>query len=232
MILKPSLSILAVLGLSLALPAQEKDAAAPVQIRAVLHNPANPVASLFFTDKSGAVVPLEFRPQDLTRPLFMLPTNGSLVLHDKASVNPKNPAASMAASIKLPPGLKRAIVVILPAPPNKKPAYQMLLIDDSEKAFPGGESRALALLNVECAMQAGEHKLPVKPGSITRVPPVRKVDDFNMAQTNFYYQQGESWVAFAERQLQFLDATRRIFIIHATPGAQQPTVTTIVDTSL
>lgn len=232
MILKPSLSILAVLGLSLALHAQEKDAAAPVQIRAVLHDPANPVASLFFTDKSGAVVPLEFRPQDLTRPLFMLPTNGSLVLHDKASVNPKNPAASMAASIKLPPGLKRAIVVILPAPPNKKPAYQMLLIDDSEKAFPGGESRALALLNVECAMQAGEHKLPVKPGSITRVPPVRKVDDFNMAQTNFYYQQGESWVAFAERQLQFLDATRRIFIIHATPGAQQPTVTTIVDTSL
>jgi hypothetical protein len=230
MILKPSLSILAVLGLSLALHAQEKDAAAPVQIRAVLHDPVNPVASLFFTDKSGAVVPLEFRPQDLTRPLFMLPTNGSLVLHDKAAVNPKNPAASMAASIKLPPGLKRAIVVILPAPPNKKPAYQMLLIDDSEKAFPGGESRALALLNVECAMQAGEHKLPVKPGSITRVPPVRKVDDFNMAQTNFYYQQGESWVAFAERQLQFLDATRRIFILHATPGAQQPTVTTIVDT--
>ena len=160
----------------------------------------------------------------------MLPVNGSLVLYDKAAIDPENPAASLAASVKLPPDLKRAIVVVLPAPPGGKPAYRMLLIDDSEKAFPNGESRALSLISVETAIQAGEHKLPVHPGKITRVPPVRKVNEFNMAQTNFYYQQGGSWVAFAERQLQYLDACRRLFIIHATPGALQPTVTTIVDT--
>jgi hypothetical protein len=50
-----------------------------------------------------------------------------------------------------------------------------------------------------------------------------------MAQTNFYYQEGEAWVPFTERQLQYLDASRRLFIIHATPGALQPTITTIVD---
>jgi len=61
------------------------------------------------------------------------------------------------------------------------------------------------------------------------VPAVSKVNDFNMAQTNFYYQQGGSWVAFTERQLQFLDACRRLFIVHVTPGAITPTVTTIVD---
>lgn len=52
-----------------------------------------------------------------------------------------------------------------------------------------------------------------------------------MAQTNFYHQKGGSWVVFAERQLQYLDACRRLFIIHATPGTLQPTVTTIVDTN-
>jgi hypothetical protein len=232
MLFKSSLSVLTVVGLSLGLHAQQKDAAVPVRIRAVLHDPVNPVANLFYADQSGAVVPLEFRPQDLTQPLLMLPANGSLVLYDKAAIDPENPAASLAASIKLPPGLKRAVVVVLPAPPGGKTAYRMLLIDDSEKAFPNGESRALSLINVETAIQAGEHKLPIKPGTITRVPPVRKVDDFNMAQTNFYYQQGGSWVAFTERQLQFLDASRRIFIIHATPGALQPTVTTIVDTTV
>lgn len=230
MLFKSSLPVLAVVGLSLALHAQEKDTAVPVRIRAVLHDPVNPIAKLFYADKSGAVVPLEFRPQDLTEALFMLPANGSLVLYDKAAIDPENPAASLAASIKLPPDLKQAVVVVLPAPPGGKTAYRMLLIDDSKKAFPNGESRALSLINVESAIQAGEHKLPVKPGKITAVPPVKKVDEFNMAQTNFYYQQGGSWVAFAERQLQFLDASRRIFIIHATPGALQPTVTTIVDT--
>ena len=191
----------------------------------------NPIANLFYTDKTGVVVQLNFRPQDLTETLFMLPVNGSLVLYDKAAIDPKNPAASLAASVKLPPEIKRAIVVVLPAPAGEKPAYRMLLIDDSEKAFPNGESLALSLVGVETAIQAGEHKLPVHPGKITKVPPVRKVNEFNMAQTNFYYQQGGSWVAFAERQLQYLDACRRLFIIHATPGALQPTVTTIVDTN-
>jgi hypothetical protein len=223
--------MLAVVGLSFAVHAQDKETV-PVLIRAVLHDPVRPTADLYYADKTGTVVQLNFRPHELTEPLFMLPVNGSVVLHDKAVIDPENPSASLAASIKLPPDLKRAIVVVLPAPAGMKPAYRMLLIDDSEKAFPNGESRALSLIKVETAIQAGEHKLPVKPGAITAVPSVRKVDEFNMAQTNFYYEQDGTWVAFAERQLQFLDACRRIFIIHATPGAIQPTITTIVDTNL
>jgi hypothetical protein len=202
-----------------------------VQIRAVLHDPVHPAADLFYTDKTGAVVQLNFRPQDLTEALSMQPVNGSLVLYDKAAIDPKNPAASLAATVILPPEIKRALVIVLPAPAGGKPAYRMLLIDDSAKAFPAGESRVLPLITVETAIQAGEHKLSVPPGKITKVSPVKKVDEFNMAQTNFYYKQGEAWVPFTERQLQFLDAYRRIFIIHATPGALQPTVTTIVDTN-
>ena len=228
---KLALSIVTVLGLTLAIHAQQQETAPPVSFRAVLHDPVHPVAELFYTDRTGAVVPLEFRPQDLSRAMFTLPVNGSLVLYDKTDVDPKNPAASLAASVKLPPDIKRAIVVVLPAAPGNKPAYRMLVIDDSTKAFPPGESRALPLLGVETAIQAGEHRLPVHPGKITSVPPVRKVNEFNMAQTNFYHQQGGAWVPFTERQLQYLDACRRIFIIHATPGALQPTVTTIVDTA-
>jgi hypothetical protein len=231
MICKFSLLVLAISGLSLAVHAQEKDTPASVQIRAVLHDPVHPTADLFYTDKTGAVTRLIFRPQALTEPLSMMPVNGSLVLYDKAAIDPKNPAASLAASVILPPNLKQALVIVLPAPAGEKPAYRMLVIDDSAKAFPPGESRVLPLVTVETAIQAGEHRLSVHPGKITRVPPVKKVNEFNMAQTNFYYQQGEAWVPFTERQLQFLDAYRRIFIIHVTPGALQPTVTTIVDTN-
>ena len=230
MFCKSPLTILVFFGLSLASQAKEEKVV-PVQIRVVLHDPVRPVADLFYTDKAGAVVQVNFRPQDLTETLFILPINGSLVLYDKAVIDPEKPEESLAASVKLPPDLKRAVCVILPNPAGKKPTYRILLIDDSEKAFPGGESRALSLINVETAIQAGEHKLPVNPGKIARVPPVSKVNDFHMAQTNFYYQQDGSWVAFAERQLQYLDACRRLFIIHATPGALQPTVTTIVDTN-
>ncbi len=231
MIYPLSLSILIIAGFSPVLHAQEKDKPVPVKFRAALHDPVHPVANLFYTDATGEVVPLNFRPKDLTEALLTVPVNGSLVLYDKAAIDPDNPAASLAASVKLPPHIKQAIVVVLPAPAGKKPAYRMLLIDDSKKAFPKGESRVLPLIGVQTAIQAGEHKLPVQPGKITRVPPVRKVNAYNMAQTNFYYQNGGSWMAFTERQLQYLDATRRLFIVHATPGAMAPTVTTIVDTA-
>ncbi|MEI6176851.1 MAG: hypothetical protein WCS43_08165 [Verrucomicrobiota bacterium] len=231
MICKFPLLVLAISGLSLAVHAQEKETPVPVQIRAVLHDPVHPTAELFYTDKTGAVTRLNFRPQALTEALSMMPVNGSLVLYDKAAIDPKNPAASLAASVILPLNLKRALVIVLPAPAGEKPDYRMLVIDDSAKAFPPGESRVLPLVRVETAIQAGEHRLPVHPGKITRVPPVKKVNEFNMAQTNFYFKQGEAWVPFTERQLQFLDAYRRIFIIHVTPGALQPTVTTIVDTN-
>jgi hypothetical protein len=231
MLRKHSLWLLTFFWLPVAGHAQQDDATVPVQIRAVLHDPVHPAAELFYPDKKGVVAKLDFRPQDLTRTLFMLPVNGSLVLYDKADIDPKKPEASLAASVKLPTGLKRAMVVVLPAPAGSKPAYRMVVIDDSAKAFPKGESRVLPLVAVETAIQAGEHRMPIHPGKITSVPPVMKRNEYNMAQTNFYYKQGEAWVPFTERQLQFLDAYRRLFIVHVTPGALQPSVTTIVDTT-
>lgn len=229
MIRKPFLCILAILCLPVVGNAQENEKVNPVLIRAVLHDPGHPTAELFYTDNKGGVVQLEFRPKDLTPALLMTPVNGSLVLYDKANVDPKKPEASLAASVKLPPNLKRAMVVVLPAPAGSKPAYRMVVIDDSATAFPKGESRVLPLLGVETAIQAGEHRLPIHPGVITNVPPVKKRNEFNMAQTNFYVKDGDAWVPFTERQLQFLDVCRRLFIVHVTPGALQPTVSTIVD---
>ena len=226
-----NLAILAVVGLSPAVQAQEKEKPAPVRIRAVLHDPVHPTAQLFYSNEKGAVVPLDFRPKALSRAFLTRPVNGSLVLYDKAAIDPENPAASLAASVKFPSNIKQAIVVVVPAPAGKKPAYRMLLINDSKKAFPVGESRVLPLIGVKTAIQAGEHRLSVNPGKITRVPPVKKVNEYNMAQTNFYYQKGGAWMPFTERQLQYLDAYRRLFIVHATPGAITPTVTTIVDTT-
>ncbi len=90
----------------------------------------------------------------VTRPL-------SCVKSAKANIDPENPAASLAASVKLPPDIKQAIVVVLPAAAGGKPAYRMFVIDDSAKAFPQGESRALPLLGVETAIQAGAHRIAV-----------------------------------------------------------------------
>jgi hypothetical protein len=211
--------------------AQSSEAPTHIQFRAVLHNPAKPITKFFFTDKGGNVVPLELLQQELASPKLSLLSNSMLVLYDKINVDPKNPEASIAATCKIPIGTNRSIIIILPSPANTKPAYRMVCIDDSAKEFPKGESRVLTLISNEAAIEAGEHKLPIHPSIITHIPLVKKVNEYNMAQTNFFYKVAEAWMPITERQLQYLEGYRRIFILHVAPGAAQPSITTLLDTT-
>ena len=223
--------LLSALWLTVAAHAQPPDGAVPVQIRAVLHDPVHPAAELYLTDASGAAVKVNFVAGGFSEVYSTVAVNGALTLYNSPGIDPKNPAANVAATVTVPPDTKRAMVIVVPAPTDAKPPYRMVLINDSPTAFPKGESRVLNLVPVEMAIAAGEHKLPVRVGQITPVPPVKKVNEFNIAQTNFHYKNGDSWVVFTERQLQYLDAYRRVFIIHTTPGSAEPFVTTILDTA-
>jgi hypothetical protein len=211
--------------------AAELGVSMPIQIRAVLQDPMKPTADLFVCDSSGSIVQLELRPKDLSSPLVVQTINDSIILYDKPTGDPHKTGSNLAATCKVPAGSKTGVIIILPSAVDTKPAYRVVFIDDSAKAFPKGESRILTLLPVEVAIEAGEHKLPIRPGEITRLPPVKKVDEFNLAQTNFYFKKQEVWSVFIERQLQFADKVRRIFIVHRTPGALDPTVSTILDAS-
>lgn len=211
------------------LSAQEADSA--ILIRSVYHNPISPVADLYVADKSGAMVKLNLVVEGLGAPQVARTINGTLQLFTQPTVDPKNPSASLAATCKVPEQIKQADLLIFPAPENAKPPYRVVLIDDAPNVFQKGQSRVINLTAVEIALQAGEHKLPLPSGKITEVPAVTKVNEYNMAQTNFYYKQADEWVAFTERQLQYLDTTRRIFLVHLTPGSTEPVVRTIVDTT-
>lgn len=222
------LAALAAVSLPFCLQAQQGAAMFP--IRAVLHDPVNPAAELYLPDQTGQIVKLKLVAEGLSEQQIAVPVNGSLVLYNKAVVDRQNPAASLAASARITDGMKRALVVVVPNKAGASPAYRMLLIDDSPGAFPGGESRVVNMAGFDAALEAGEHKLPLKSAQITRVPEVTKCDEFNMAQTNFYFKDGEAWTPFTERRLQYLKEFRRIFLVYLTPGSTQPFVTTIVDT--
>lgn len=205
-------------------------ASGPVQVRAYYHNPIKPFADFFIADAAGVIQPLKVVAEGLSTPQITSPVNGNIVLYTQQNVDPKKPHESLAASVAIPADMKRVALIIVPAATEgAKPPYRMVLMDDSSAAFKKGESRALNLTMADIAVEAGEHKLPVKTGQITVLPAVTKKDEFNMAQTNFYYKEKEAWVPFVERQLQYVDTTRRIFLVYLTPGSTQPFVSTIVD---
>lgn len=193
-----------------------------LELRAFLHDPVRPSAAIRFTDKTGALKPLELMAEGLSSPCAASLVEDELIL--------QGADGAVAARAKVPAGCKRAAVIVVPAAAaDAKPPYRLIVLDDAPAAFPWGSSRAVSLLGVETAVQLGEHRLALPAGKITPLPEVKKVDEFNMAQVNFHYREGTGWIPFTERRMQFTGELRRIFLIHATPGSQRPFVATLVD---
>jgi hypothetical protein len=209
---------------------QSAEGSAPVQIRALLHDPTRPTVDLFVADQNGSLVKLNLSPANLSQAHLTIPVNGTVIFYDTASVDPKKPQEHIVGTLKLPPTTRKAIIILIPKASDKM-EFQSILIDETGNEFPKGESRVLSLVPVETAIEAGEHKLSLPSGKLTAVPAVNKVNQFHMAQTNFHYKQGSSWITFTERQIQYLENFRRIFIIFVPPGGNQPFISTIVDTA-
>ena len=200
-----------------------------LQIRAVLVDPANPDAK-FYVGKPGEILlPLTLAEEGLTDSQKIPVENGSLNFFTTATVDPKNPVAGLAATVKVPAGPSRLIVIIVPATQQGTPPYRMVLLDDSATSFPWGESKAVNLTPVDFALEVGGQKVLLLGGKITAVPKVDKVDEYNRAQTNFYYKKRDQWVVAAEREMTYVNGLRRVFVIYKTPGTLAPDVRTLVD---
>jgi len=207
----------------------QEEAGTKLIIRAFLNDPAKPDTKLFVSEPAGHMVPLVLAPGELPAGQTVTITDGKLNLHSSATIDPVHPDASLIASAPVPPGLKQAIAIIQPRGDAKKPPCGIVFVDDSITAFPPGESRVISFTTLSLALQAGEHKIAVAPGKITTIPPVTKVDAYNMAQTNFLYRAGEAWVPFSESKMKYLKDYRQVFICAVRPGGKSPTLVTLVD---
>jgi hypothetical protein len=138
-----STSIAALLGFSTFASGQDP----MLQIRAMLNDPAKPDTRFFVGKVGEAMLPLKLAEEGLTDSQMVATENGSLNLFTSATVDQDNPLASLAATVKIPAGSSRLIVVILPLP-ERTPPYRMVVLNDDAKSFPWGdcfrEGRSLA----------------------------------------------------------------------------------------
>jgi hypothetical protein len=202
---------------------------ATIQIRAVLQDSAKPDAKFYVGKVGDSLLPLKLAEEGLTDPQKVTTENGVLNLFSSATVDKVSATAHLAATLKIPAGCSRSVVIIVPAAPGALLPYRMVALDDDPASCPWGESKVVNMTPVDFALEIADHKLLLSGGKITAVPKVTKLDEYNRAQTNFYYKQGDQWVIAAERQMQYLNTLRRVFLIYKSPNALAPDVRTIVD---
>lgn len=199
----------------------------PLIVRAVLNDPVNP-GTVFQIRASGEVFnQLALMNEAVPEPVTIDMAGETLSLYGEKAGDAKVPPVLAAAQI--PASMQRCMLIITPAPKGAKLPYQMVAFNDSPQAFPFGESRVLNTTIVPMAMEAGSTKVSVPPGAFVALKSVKDVNEYKMAQTNFYMKSGESWLPVSERQIQYLDTMRRIFIVYVTPGSTSALVRTIID---
>ena len=183
--------------------AAQTPAGGRLRLRTLLHDPLNPYAEFYVAGAKGALERLNLAVEGISAAQEVSYEGGALRLFSSATVDPVKPLANLAATCPVPAGLKRAIVLIVPAGANAKPAYKLMLLDESAAAFPPGESRAINLTPTPLAMAAGEHRIQLKPAAVTAISKVTKLNDQNQAHTQFFQKDGEGWLLVNERPTQY-----------------------------
>jgi hypothetical protein len=199
-----------------------------IEVRAVLNDPVNSEVVLQVQTAPKVFNALPLVAEGLSAPIKVELIQDKLTLHGPSGADPGTPPPLL-ASAAVPAGAQRCIVVIAPAEKNATSPYRAIAFDDSPLKFPYGESRIVNLTSGLLAVQAGSTKLPVPAGQVTTLPEIKDVNAYNMAQTNFYSKSGNEWVAFSERQLQYVKTLRRVFIAYVSPHAVAPSVRTLSD---
>ena len=213
------------------LAAQAQDEAIrKVTIRAFLNQSTPAAGGLFVHDSPNSLTALDLTRGELPAGQMVALIDGKLTLFNTSSMDPQKLKGGVVGAVSVPPSIDHAIAIIQPRG-DGKPGYGVVLIDDSFSAFPRGESRVVSFTTFPTALQVGEHKIPAASGKITKVPVVKKVDAYNMAQTNFYYKRETAWIPFSESKLKYLDAYRQVFICSVRAGGKSPMLTTLIDDS-
>lgn len=133
------------------------------------------------------------------------------------------------ASGKAVPG-ERQLVVFIPGARGANP-YRLLVIDDSEKAFPMGATIAYNLSSSAVRFSVGEHASDLKPGAHWLIPQPKKVNAMNQAGVviSFADKSGKLVPVNSTRWLS-TDQQRTLAIAYVHPETRQPTVNAYVDT--
>lgn len=202
-----------------------------LQIRSLLHDPLSPSADLYVPMEDGSRDFLYLSLEGLSEAQQVVLTDGMLQIFNTEEIDPDKPLEGLVATTRVADSIRRAIVLLFPAGEDAKLPYRLIVLDDSGKAFPLGESRVLNMTAEPMAMKAGEQNVKLPAAKISPVPPVKKVNHMNRAPTAFYRQGKDEipWVLFAERPMQFTPESRHLIIIYQLPGLKDPRLRTLVD---
>lgn len=135
-----------------------------------------------------------------------------------------------AATATIPASAANAILVFVPgAADGKSPAWRVMVVEDSPKAFPDGGTYVANFYNKDIRFIIGEHKGMLHAAGSHGYEMPKKLDDFNMAPVMFELLQDDKWRTASESSLRFLPGTRYLIFAYVDPATGRARIHTCQD---
>lgn len=132
---------------------------------------------------------------------------------------------TVVARAKVPAAVKNALFYFTPAKKSDKLLYDVRVMNDSERAFPMGNTRILNLYGRDVRFRAGEHAVQVKPNTVVNLPQVKEKDPWNMAVISCQMlAKGDKWRTISETKTKFTSGARLLIVSYLEPGNNRPRV--------
>lgn len=139
------------------------------------------------------------------------------------------PLLKTVAEGKAQPGV-RQLVLFLPGESGGNP-YRIMVIDDSEKAFPLGSSLLLNFAPVAVRFTIGEHTREVKPMTRASLPQAKQVNEMNQCNVLIAFaNEANQWVPVNNTRWPTGTHKRDLVVAFIHPLTKQPTVNNYQDT--
>ncbi|MFK7912021.1 MAG: hypothetical protein AB8F34_15680 [Akkermansiaceae bacterium] len=133
------------------------------------------------------------------------------------------------ARTNLPQG-GRHLAIFLPTNNIEKP-YRLIILDESEKAFPMGSTLVYNLSNTDFRITLGERAETIKPLKRTTIPLPKKTNKLRQATVRTYFKDNtKKWVVINSTVWKTSEKLRGLAIAYIHPLNNKPVVTCFQET--
>lgn len=182
---------------------------------------AENVDSLFVVDSEGKPFECQLPTESLSKPTALPVVEQQLVFR-------KEPEGEPVARGRVPKGLNRALVILLPSN-DPDEAFQPLILEDSENSFPPDGAMVVNLYGEDIRFILGEHRKQLRPGQNVGLKRPDQRNNFNMAAVTFQFKTTKGWRSAYESMVRFPGDQRHLFITILEPRSKRPRIVTIRD---
>ena len=186
--------------------------------------------SLFCPTAQDAYEEVRLSPANIVGPVHALALEGRIRLYGAPAAAEAQANRPLLAETRLPQGIRRALIVLFPAPAGEATPYKALAFEHDLAGFPLGVYRVINLSSHPVRGVVGRKIVEAKPGEITHLEPAGEPG--SVQPVRFEYHQQERWNLLTETRAAIRKDRRWLMCVYQDPSSGRMNIRTIPDRTL